>query len=209
MPFIGREPTYGTFEVQTLVADGNEDLFTLDYQVSDPASLLVVINGAVQKPKTAYDLTNGGSSVAFVNPPANGASVFLVYLGKQYLVPTISDGSIDREMFDATLRRSVIGQWVEVSSDANVGAGSNILVNTTSGQVTLTLPASPVLSDTVKIVDGAGNCSVNNCIIDPNGNKIMGDTDNFVIASNRESLTLVYYNSTNGWVVVDNHNFIT
>lgn len=209
MPFIGREPTYGTFEVQTLSADGNEDTFLLDYKVSDPASLLVVINGAVQKPKVAYDLTNGGSSIAFVTAPSNGANVFLVYLGKQYLVPTLSDGSIDRDMFDATLKRSVIGQWVEVSSNASVGAGSNIILDTTSAEITLTLPASPVLSDTVKIVDGAGNCSVNNCIINPNGNKIMGSTDNYVIAASRESLTLVYYNSTNGWVVVDNHNFIT
>jgi hypothetical protein len=73
-------------------------------------------------------------------------------------------------------------------------------VNTTSGAVTVTLPASPVAGAIVTIVDYAGTALTNNIVIAPNGNKINSSTNNLTIAVPRLSYNLVYIDSTQGWI---------
>lgn len=161
---------------------------------------MVVKDGQVQKPETDYGVANGGNSLFFAIAPANGASLFLVYLGKQYLVPTVDDGAISRNKLSQTLQRSTVGRWREVSSSETVEAGDFIIVNTLAAPVTLTLPANPSLGDTVRIIDGHGNFSNNNLIINPNGEKIAGVSGNQTTVQNRAAFILVYYNQANGWL---------
>ena len=42
MAYLGREPTYGAFERQSLTADGSTVTFTLDYTVASTSSILVL-----------------------------------------------------------------------------------------------------------------------------------------------------------------------
>ena len=81
MAYIGREPTYGAFEKQTLTADSSTTTFTLDYVVGSSSSILVSVAGVLQEPIIAYSLANGGQSIVFSEAPTTGDTVFLVFLG--------------------------------------------------------------------------------------------------------------------------------
>ena len=83
-------------------------------------------------------------------------------------------------------------------------AGYGYLVNTTSSTITVTLPASPSIGQSVVVVDYAGTAATNNITVDPNSLKINGTTGNAIIQTNREGLTLVYIDSTQGWLSQSN-----
>ena len=59
-----------------------------------------------------------------------------------------------------------------ITSNTTVTAGNAYAVNTTTGPVHITLPASPGLGNAVQLVDYAGTWTANNCVINPNGGKI-------------------------------------
>jgi hypothetical protein len=81
MAYIGREPSYGAFEKQTLTADGSTVTYTLNYTVGSTSSILVSVAGVIQEPEVAYNLTSGGSQITFTAAPAAIDTVFVIYLG--------------------------------------------------------------------------------------------------------------------------------
>ena len=91
--------------------------------------------------------------------------------------------------------------WQSVQT-ANFTATANNAypVNTTSGAVTVTLPASPTAGQAVQITDYAGTFNTNNCTINPNGGKINSGTTSAVLAVAREGVSIVYIDSTQGWI---------
>jgi hypothetical protein len=76
-------------------------------------------------------------------------------------------------------------------------------VNTTSGEITVTLPASPSAGDVVGIKDYANTFDTNKCILNANGNKIQGSTTNFEITVEGSSIIIIYVDATQGWVITD------
>ena len=84
MAYLGREPTYGAFERQSLTADGSTVTYTLDYTVASTSSILVSVAGVIQEPNSAYNLASGGTQITFTEAPASGETVFLIYLGIAY-----------------------------------------------------------------------------------------------------------------------------
>jgi hypothetical protein len=81
--------------------------------------------------------------------------------------------------------------------------------NTTSASFTVTLPASPSVGNYIQIVDYAGTFATNAITLAPNGNKINGSTDNKVLSTNREAVTITYVDSTQGWVSTSASNYGT
>jgi hypothetical protein len=79
-------------------------------------------------------------------------------------------------------------------------------VNTTSGVITVTLPASASIGDQIAIKDYAGTFATNNLTIARNGHNIQGVANNSLISTNRASLVLVYVDATKGWLFTDEHN---
>ena len=79
--YIGREPSYGAFEKQSITADSSTTTFTLDYVVGSSSSILVSVAGVVQEPETGYNLSGGGSSIVFSAAPTTGETVFVIFLG--------------------------------------------------------------------------------------------------------------------------------
>jgi hypothetical protein len=82
-------------------------------------------------------------------------------------------------------------------------AGEGYFVNTTSGAITVTLPASPSLGDEVSIVDASGTADTNNITVGRNSENIQGTAADLTISTERAGFTLVYFNSTQGWLLKD------
>jgi hypothetical protein len=91
--------------------------------------------------------------------------------------------------------------WDTTPKTTTVTAVSGIgyFVDTTSGAITVNLPAGSAGS-IVAISDYANTAATNNIIIDPNGtDKINGLNQNAIISTNGASVTLLYIDSTRGW----------
>jgi hypothetical protein len=93
--------------------------------------------------------------------------------------------------------------WSDTIQTSNFSAdsGSGYFVNTTSGEVTVTLPSSPSLGDTIAIVDYAATADTNKITLDADGNKIDSLAKLFSLTAERGAATIVYTDSTQGWLV--------
>lgn len=89
MAYLGREPAYGSFEKQSLTADGSTTTFTLNFTVGSSASIMVSVAGVYQEPEVAYNLSDGGTKIVFTAAPESGDTVFLIFLGIAYDVGTL------------------------------------------------------------------------------------------------------------------------
>jgi hypothetical protein len=98
----------------------------------------------------------------------------------------------------ATLTNKTIRQMTQVVSTSTNAAASNIYVITAS--LTLTLPSAPSVGDWV----GFSNRSdTTTSVIARNGENIMGLAEDMTLDDVNASGTLVYADSTRGWVFVD------
>ena len=93
--YIGVGPTFGTFDKQLITGDGSTATFTLDFPVAQAGQLLVSLDGIVQEPNFAFNISmsSGDPKITFAAAPANGARIFIVYLGRQLLVATTANSS--------------------------------------------------------------------------------------------------------------------
>ena len=82
--YIGTGPTFGTFDKQLITGDGSTATFTLDFPVAQAGQLLVSMDGIVQEPNFAFNisLSTGTPQITFASAPANGARIFVVFLGR-------------------------------------------------------------------------------------------------------------------------------
>ena len=78
--------------------------------------------------------------------------------------------------------------------------GDGFFVNTTSGDITVTLPASPSAGDIVAFKDYANTWDCNSVTICRNGSKIRGDCANATLSTEAQSVTLIYVDGTKGWL---------
>ena len=81
-------------------------------------------------------------------------------------------------------------------------SGDGFFVNTTSGGITVTLPSSPSGGDIVALADYANTWNSNQLTICRNGSKINGTAANTNLATQGQSVTLVYVDGTRGWKTV-------
>jgi len=86
------------------------------------------------------------------------------------------------------------------TADFTAVSGNGYFVNTTSGVVIVTLPSSPSAGDIVAIADYAGTAATNKITINRNSSNFEGGTSNGQIATNRQAVTLVYVDGTQGWL---------
>src|SRR6056300_241318 len=96
--------------------------------------------------------------------------------------------------------------WDTTAKTASFTAvsGNGYFVNTTSGAVTMTLPASPSAGDIVSVKDYAYTFATNNLTVAPNGSNIGGDGANSVKYNvNGTSKTFIYVDGTQGWLVTN------
>ncbi len=102
--------------------------------------------------------------------------------------------------------RSGSVNWQTTIKTGNFSAvnGEGYFINTTSGGVTVTLPSSPSAGDIIAIKDYLSTFSSNAVTINRNGEPINGGADvNPTLNIAGTSVVLVYADSTQGWLAVN------
>ena len=89
------------------------------------------------------------------------------------------------------------------TADFTAANGEGYFVNTTSGVVTVTLPASPSAGDIVALKDYANTWATNNVTVNRNGSNIGGVADNLTLSTAQQSITFVYVDGTKGWLATN------
>ena len=85
-------------------------------------------------------------------------------------------------------------------------SGNGYFVNTTSGAITVTLPASPSAGNIVSVSDYNGTASTNAITIARNSSNINGDASDYIITFADSAVTFVYVDATVGWTSVQTSN---
>ena len=116
----------------------------------------------------------------------------------------ITGGTINNTTGTITGLQGVIN-WDTTAKTTNFNASSQAgyFVNTTSGAITVTFPASPSAGDVIALKDYANTFDTNNLTIDANGNNIQGSATNFDITVEGTSAQFIYVDATRGWVLTD------
>jgi hypothetical protein len=81
--------------------------------------------------------------------------------------------------------------------------GEGYFCNTTGGAFTVTLPASPSVGDIVAIKDYAATFGTNALTLGRNSSNIGGIAENLDLATDQQSITLIYADATKGWLAVN------
>ena len=151
---------------------------------------------------------------------ANSAPQFnslIVPTGNTAQRPTVTAGQIRFNTDLGTLESANGVYWANVGSGSASSGGvswipttqntsfiaitnTGYFVNTRNSGVVATLPATPSIGDNITFVDFNQSFSVNNLVLYPNGNKILGNTTNASITVSGQSLAIVYSGSSQGWV---------
>ena len=94
--------------------------------------------------------------------------------------------------------------WVTTvqTSGFTAANGKGYFVNTTSGGITVNLPAGSA-GDIVAFKDYANTWDTNNVTVTPNGSdKIGGVNEDAILSTESQSVTLIFVDSTKGWLDV-------
>ncbi len=192
MSYIGRDPAYGSFEKQSLTADGSTTTFTLNFTIGSTASIMVSVAGVLQEPETAYNIASGGTQIVFTAAPESGDTVFIIFLGIAYDVGTlIGSGTITGQTATTASAAADVFLTYDASADALRKITNTNLTKTLdiSGQTELSEQAAD--SDVLLIFDTSASAikkiQVSNVSASKSSSAATGDgsTTAFTINSGR------------------------
>jgi hypothetical protein len=198
----GSDAGSATFNDKIIVGDGKLVLnSTAVTSTAAELNLLDGVSGLVQADLTKLAAVD--STAAELNIVDGGTSATSTTVADADRVVLNDNGTmVQVAMTDI---KDYIGggtSWQAVkTSNFTAAAGQGVFCNTSGGAFTLTLPAGTI-GDEVSFIDYAGTFDSNNLTIASNGSeKIHGSTDNLTIAVERASNTLVFTDSTQGWLL--------
>ena len=166
---------------------------------------------------SAADVANGTLTVAKLTSTldlsSNTVTLPNTSVTNDMLAGSIANAKLANSSFTLNGTSINLGDTTEISagtswqtektSSFTAVAGEGYFVNTTSGAVTVTLPASPSLGDEVSIIDASGTADTNNITVGRNSENIQGSAADLTISTERAAFTLVYFNATQGWLLKD------
>jgi hypothetical protein len=168
--------------VDTFTGDGTKVEFGLTKEPTTGNYTIVAVQGVLQ-PRAAYTVST--NLLTFTSAPPTGAIIEVTTFGAE------QDGA------------NAQFTWNIANVNTTLVENNGYFVDTSSGPITITLPLTPKLGDTIRINDLAGTFNTNNCTIARNGQKIQGVAQNLVLDTPNSSGGLVYSNSTYGWKVLE------
>jgi len=203
--YIGKQPVVGNFQVcDAITVVNGQAAYTMQVSSTDvnPESanhMLVSLNGVLQKPGSSFTIS--GATITFASNLATGDAIdFIMLLGNVLDIGTPSDGTVTEPKLAANTGGIVDWQAV-ITSATTMVAGRGYFVNTSSAAITMTLPSSATRGDEVHIIDYGATFDTNNCTVGRNSHKIQGASADLTVATERAAFTLVYVDSTQGWLL--------
>jgi len=95
------------------------------------------------------------------------------------------------------------GGWCAIIGNRTASHGERLIVDSAAASRTITLPANPSFGNWVRIIDGSGNTATNAMTVARNGTNINGNAADMTVNTNRAGFGLVYYEATNGWILME------
>ena len=177
-------------------ADTNGNTLAYDAGYADVYLNGVRLSGA--------DITiTSGTSVVLAAGASAGDILDIVAYGT-FNVASVNAANIDAGTLNAArLPKAIIGSWESKSANFTAVEGKGYFCNTSGGAIDVTLPASPTAGDTVRFVDEAATFDTNDLTILYGSSKIQGASANLDVGTERAGFGLVYYNSTQGWLLTE------
>jgi hypothetical protein len=178
-----------TVNVDTFTGDGSNVAFTLTATPSSVNYTIVAVGGVFQ-PRSAYSVS--GTTLTFTSAPPNTATIEVTTINSGVSVASGGGGGGTGYTYSG------------ISANTTLAKSTRYIVNTSSANLTLTLPssASSTLGDEIGIIDGTGTANTHAITVTVSGGgNIMGNSGDLAITTSRAALTLVYYNSTQGWLL--------
>ena len=166
-------------------------------------------SGIADSAVTTAKVSDGVINVATEFPDCNIASTRLADC-------SVTNAKLSNSAITVRGTSTSLGGSITVSPDVNwqtVKTGDTTMVayqgyfvNTTSGTITMTLPSSASIGDTIAIKDYAGTFDSNSMTIGRNSHNIQGVGADVEVSTKRASLFLVYVDSTKGWLITNESN---
>ena len=192
----------GSLDIDNVLINGTTIGHTDDTDLLTVADGLLTVAGEISVTTLDIGGTNVASTAAELNiVDGNTSATSTTLVDADRLVANDNGTMVQVAMTDV---KTYIGggtSWQAVKTgDFTAAAGQGVFVNTTSAAITITLP-SGTIGDEVSIVDYAGTFDSNACTVAANGSeKIFGSTDDLTVSTERAAFTLVFTDSTQGWL---------
>jgi len=173
---------------------------------SDTDAIAIASNGVVTFSQTP--VLSGASISAGTTPLTaldidGGTDIGADLADADLFIVDDAAGGTNRKVAASRIKTYVGGgtSWQAVKTgNFTAAAGQGVFCNTTSSAFTITLPAGTI-GDEVSIVDYAGTFDSNALTVAANGSeKIFGSTDDLTVSTERAAFTLVFTDSTQGWL---------
>ena len=134
-----------------------------------------------------------------ISPRTNCGTVTLGDSGDSFVIP--AGATITNNGTQTGFGRTGTVDWDTTAKTASFTAvsGNGYFVNTTSGAITVTLPASPSAGDIVSLADYTNTWQTNAVTVARNGSLIGGVSADATLSTQGQSVTFVYVDGTEGW----------
>ena len=194
--------TLTTLTVDNVITNGTTIGHTDDTDLITLADGIVTVAGEISVTTLDIGGTNIASTAAELNiVDGNTSATSTTLVDADRVVVNDNGTMVQVAMTDV---KTYIGggtSWQAVKTgNFTAAAGQGVFCNTTSSAFTITLPAGTI-GDEVSIVDYAGTFDSNALTVTANGSeKIFGSTDDLTVSTERAAFTLVFTDSTQGWL---------
>ena len=198
--------TLTTLTVDNVIINGTTIGHTSDTDLLTLTDGVLTVAGEVSATTLDIGGTNIGSTAAELNLLDGSAkSTSSITLADSDALIVI-DGTTTKQIPVSDIKTYNPGgtAWqAVVTGNTTMVSGRGYFVNTTSAAITMTLPASPSLGDSVTVIDYAGTADSNNITIGRNSQKIHSASEDMTVATERAAFTLVFTDSTQGWLLTE------
>jgi len=162
---------------------------TLEFTGTLAANRTVNFPASIEKVFNVIDSTNhAGNTLTFKVTSAAG---FLLCEGNSYFCHSNGTNIIK----DLEFRK-----WRAITASETIQAGAQLLVNTSGGAVTVTLPASPSAGDEVAFIDQGYDFNTNALTVGRNSSNIANAAADLVVNTQGAGFCLVFSgDATTGW----------
>lgn len=182
-------------EDQTITPDGINDTFTLDSAPPSATSILVSINGTVQRANVAY--TVAGDQITFSEIPLDSDIVDIRYLAATGLATTFAGGNLTGNIYISSNTESYSTDTGALTVDGGVGINGNLFVG---GNIVATSGNASTSVDTgaLVVIGGtgiSGNVNIGGILNIPNTGDVSANIGAFQAYANATFGTSSYGNS--------------